>query len=377
MLEGFIMNSIGKISVLHVIFISMTVIGLKNHVTVIPPLLAASGRDAWMSVLASAIVLLPWLLLLVYIHNHSKQQRMTEWIKNTIGPLWANILLWTLMIILVFIAALTLLETLMWVSTTFLPFTPTPWLILLFVVICMYLATTNIETIAIVNVLILFVVVVLGFFIAFTNIKVKDYGLLRPFFEHGWQPIAAGMVYPASGFVELILLLFIQHHFKDKLKFKHFVIMLVLLVGLTSGPLLGAIVEFGPTEAAKQRFPAFEEWGLGSLGEFIEHLDFFSIYQWLSGVFIRVGCILFVVIDLLNLQNQKKKVWGMLGPSVFAASFLVFYFRDFFFLENKMKYGLIASTIYFLLLSIVLGVVASISKNKEKKINRGEQYANK
>ena len=50
--------------------------------------------------------------------------------------------------------------------------------------------------------------------------------------------------------------------------------MLAILVGLTLGPLIGAITEFGPNEATKQRYPAYEEWGLVTIGRYIEHLDF-------------------------------------------------------------------------------------------------------
>ncbi|ALC84813.1 hypothetical protein AM499_02505 [Bacillus sp. FJAT-22090] len=40
MIEGFIVKgiSVGQINILHVIFLSMTVIGLKNHVTILPPI---------------------------------------------------------------------------------------------------------------------------------------------------------------------------------------------------------------------------------------------------------------------------------------------------------------------------------------------------
>ncbi|MDF2067867.1 hypothetical protein [Bacillus sp. Cr_A10] len=39
--------SVGQISILHIIFLSMTVIGLKNHVTILPPILQVVGRDGW------------------------------------------------------------------------------------------------------------------------------------------------------------------------------------------------------------------------------------------------------------------------------------------------------------------------------------------
>ena len=97
-------------------------------------------------------------------------------------------------------------------------------------------------------------------------LQVKDYDLLRPFLEHGLQPALTSAVFPASGFVELLLFLFIQHKVKDRFRWYHFAIMLLILMGLTIGPTMGAITEFGPIEAAKQRYPAYEEWGLGSIG---------------------------------------------------------------------------------------------------------------
>ena len=67
------MNKAGSISVLHVIFLSMTVIGLKNHVTIIPSLLTGAGRDAWISILIATVAIFPWVFLLLYIHKKSNQ----------------------------------------------------------------------------------------------------------------------------------------------------------------------------------------------------------------------------------------------------------------------------------------------------------------
>ena len=80
--------------------------------------------------------------------------------------------------------------------------------------------------------------------------------------------------------VELLLLLFLQHKVPQPIRYKHLAVAGILLTGLTIGPLIGAITEFGPVEASKQRFPPYEEWGIASLGKFIEHIDF---YLFISG----------------------------------------------------------------------------------------------
>ncbi|QFG00764.1 spore gernimation protein [Psychrobacillus glaciei] len=362
------MRGIGPISILHVIFLSMTVIGLKNHVTIIPPLLHVAGRDGWASVILAAVAIVPWLLLLVYIHHKSDQAPIKDWLKSVIGGVGSTIVLYITGLYFILLAAFSMVETLKWITTTFLPKTPIVLMLIIYVILCILLVSTNIQTIAMVNVMVLFGVILLGFFVAIVNIQVKDYGLLRPFFEHGFQSVYKGMVYPASGFVELLLLLFLQHHFKDRIRWYHFALMLFILMGLTIGPLMGAITEFGPVEAAKQRYPAYEEWGLVSLGHYIEHMDFFSIYQWLTGAFIRVGFILFVVADMLNMSKEKKRIWVLLAPAFFLICLLLFFLSDSLFLEIKSKYFLISNYFFFLLLSLLLTTVALVSGKTSKKI---------
>ncbi|RKD24625.1 spore gernimation protein [Ammoniphilus oxalaticus] len=357
----------GSISVLHVVFLSMTMIGLKNHVTIIPSLLQGAGRDAWISILLAAMAVLPLIFLLLYIHKKSNQQPLTDWLNIKIGKVASTIFCYVTAIFLLILAAFTMAEAIQWVVSTFLPTTPIFPLLLIYTVLCILLVSTNIQTIAMVNVLVLFWVTVLGFFIAFTNMQIKDYALLRPFFEHGAQPALKAALFPASGFIELTLLLFIQHNIKERFRWHHFVIMLFILVGLTIGPTIGAITEFGPIEAAKQRYPAYEEWGLGSIGEFIEHFDFLSIYQWLTGALIRVGLILFIAADLLKITGNKKRIWKMLAPIFFLMTLSLFLLSDNRFHNIKGHLLLISSFFFLFLLSIFLLLISFLQRKTSKK----------
>ena len=361
------MKNVGSISILHVIFLSMTVIGLKNHVTIIPPLLDVAKRDGWASVLIAAVIIIFWLLLLVYIQSKSKQEPIRDWLDGTIGKTASTIVIYCIAIFLIILAAFTMVETLQWVNTTFLPQTPVIILLFIYTILCILLVTTSLQTIVILNVFVLFGVVVFGFFVAFTNIQVKEYHLLLPFFEHGFSPVLKGAIYPTSGFIELLMLLFLQHQYKDRIRWYHFGIMLFILMGLTLGPLIGAITEFGPTEAAKQRYPAYEEWGLVSIGRYIEHLDFFSIYQWLTGTFIRVGFFLYVIADLLKMTGDPKRIWKMLAPPFFLFCLPLIILNENIFLKVKGNYILTATFIFFFLLSIFFVLVAFFSNKSSKK----------
>ncbi|AVK84732.1 spore gernimation protein [Lysinibacillus sp. B2A1] len=361
------MKGVGSISILHVIFLSMTVIGLKNHVTIIPPLLDVAKRDGWVSVIIGAVIIFFWLFLLVYIQSKSKQEPIRDWLDGTIGKTGSTIVIYSIAIYLIILAAFTMVETLQWVNTTFLPQTPVIILLFIYTILCILLVTTSLQTIVILNVFVLFGVVVFGFFVAFTNIQVKEYHLLLPLFEHGFSPVLKGMIYPTSGFIELLMLLFLQHQYKERIRWYHFGIMLFILMGLTLGPLIGAITEFGPVEAAKQRYPAYEEWGLVSIGRYIEHLDFFSIYQWLTGTFIRVSFLLYVVADLLKMTSDPKQIWKMLAPPFFFICLPLIILNENIFLKVKGNYILTATVIFFFAISVLLVLAAFFSDKSSKK----------
>lgn len=365
------MKNVGSISILHVIFLSMTVIGLKNHVTIIPPLLDVAKRDGWASVLIAAVIIIFWLLLLVYIQSKSKQEPIRDWLDGTIGKTASTIVIYCIAIYLIILAAFTMVETLQWVNTTFLPQTPVIILLFIYTILCILLVTTSLQTIVILNVFVLFGVVVFGFFVAFTNIQVKEYHLLLPFFEHGFSPVLKGVIYPTSGFIELLMLLFLQHQYKERIRWYHFGIMLFILMGLTLGPLIGAITEFGPVEAAKQRYPAYEEWGLVSIGRYIEHLDFFSIYQWLTGTFIRVSFLLYIVADLFKMTSKPKQIWRILAPPFFFICLPLIILNENIFLKVKGNYILTATVIFFFAISVLLVLVGFFSDKSSKK---GKSY---
>lgn len=345
----------------------MTVIGLKNHVTIIPPLLNGAGRDSWITVIVTAILIFPWIFLLMYIHKKTKQESLIDWLDVKIGKVPTSIIRYVTAFFLLMIAAFTLAETLQWITGTFLPESPMILMLAIYIALCIFLASTSLQTIVIVNALVLFWVVVLGFFVAITNIQVKDYELLLPMMEHGISPVLSSIVFPASGFAELLLFLFLQHKVKTQMKWYHFAIMLFLLLGLTLGPLIGAITEFGPDEAAKQRYPAYEEWGLVSIGRFIEHMDFLSIYQWLTGAFVRVGFILYVVADLLKMTKDRPRIWKVIAPAFFFMCASLFLMSEHVFIKIKGQFLLLSTFLFMFLLSLLLAIIVAISSKSSKK----------
>lgn len=296
-----------SISMFQVILLVMTTIGLKNHVFVLPPLIQTAKKDSWMSVLLAVLITTGLLFMLMAVNKKTGGENIFQWLLTRVNKWFVFVLMWLVIFGLFLMGAVTLRETVTWINISQLPETPRLVTALLLGFVSFSLANTNLRSITIINQFLLFFVVLFGFFVAIVNLQYKDYSLLLPVFEHGYRPILKGIIFPMSGFAELFLLLILQHRIKDSFKFRHLVITVLILAGLTLGPLTGAIIEFGLVEAEKFRFPAYEEWELVSIGYFIEHIFFFVIYQWLTGTFIRLAIILFFIKDLLSLFKKYGK----------------------------------------------------------------------
>jgi len=360
------MKNRSLITVFQIILLFMMVTGLKNHVIIIPALLKEAGRDAWISVIMMMFMVLPWGILIIYIYKSMNGEHINSWLEKNIGKILTKIILYITSIYLLVLGTVTLKEMVIWTNVSYLSKTPAFFLVLLFVIPCVITALTSLRTITTLNFILLIFVVLFGFFVAFINMQFKDYSLLRPFLENGMNPVIKAMVYQGSGMVELTLLLFLQHRFQTEFRFRHFFIIAFILTGLTLGPLIGAIVEFGPVEAAAQRYPAFDEWGLARLGKYIEHIDYLSIYQWLGGALIRISLMIYLVITLLRPKsNRGRNLTGILsGLLILIMSAIPFREKMFFTLLTKLFLPL---AFWFLLsLSLLLGIVAYINRRKEK-----------
>ena len=129
------MKKYDAISIVQVSLLIMTAIGLKNHVTVIPHLLAASKRDAWITVIFALLVIIVWSTLLLYIHKVTQPDNIFDWLKKQIGPKTKWILSIPTSIVFVLLAALSIKELVAWTKVTYLPFTPSFFTISLFVLL--------------------------------------------------------------------------------------------------------------------------------------------------------------------------------------------------------------------------------------------------
>jgi len=305
-----------SISFLQASMVLMLMAGLSAHVIVNPMVLDSARRDAWISVLLASLLFFPWCLILLLIMKKSGQQKLQPWLAQQTSTTISWIVTAPVIVMLYLIGAMTVIHTTVWTITNYLPASPKLVLIIVLVLVCQYSARVSIRAIAIGSGILLPAVVVLGFFVATANIPEKDIHLLMPFLENGWGPAISGVIYVGGGLAELFVIVLIQHHIKTKVTWWKLLLLALVLVYITMGPVVGAITEFGPKEAAKQMISPYEQWRLVKLGEYIEHVDFLSVFQWLSGATIRISLSLFLIGDILPLRTSKGRNWVILSISV-------------------------------------------------------------
>lgn len=268
--------------------------GLLNHVIIIPFVLNTASRDAWISAILSIFPLILFAWMVFFIIKKTNQQNMFDWWKTHFGKKAAIAYLVPILLFLYTSTYVTLKDTSIWISIYFMIDLPYVSTFILFLLLCYIATRLGLKTLAISSGIILPIVVILGFFIAAANTTEKNVDLLFPILMDGFKPVLYGLVYILAGLFELFIVILLVPNIHNKIKYRHILLLGFIYLGLLLGPLTGTIMEFGPVEGKNFRYPAFEQWRLLKIGEYITHLDFFALWQWLSSALIRIS--LFIIL---------------------------------------------------------------------------------
>jgi spore germination protein KB len=368
----------GRGSGLISIWLSFTILllsaGLVSHVMTIPIILGVAHRDSWLSVILAAPFFLLWIFILFGILKQLHGQRLPDWIEREFGVVLAWIFRLSAIVLVFASGSYTLHDTSTWTGVTYMQQTPMLVIIVIAVVVSMLAAYGGLRSIAMTSGILLPFVVFLGYFVSIANTKYKDYSLLFPILEEGWQPVWSGMFYALSGLLELWVLLLFQHQLRSKLRWWHLALLALFMLGMVIGPIIGAITEFGPQEAAKQRHTAFEQWKIVTIGKLLQHVDFLSIYQWLCGSFARIAISLYLITDLLNVRKPLKRWITLCVISICMTIVAIRPWRDDQTLSYLARIHFPVSAVYVFSLTFVLAIAVLIrSKRKEPAVNDSNQ----
>ena len=358
-------NQQGVLGIFPVFSMVILGVGLMNHVMVLPPLLQVAGRDAWISTIVPYLL---WIWLLYAVMKITRQQYIFDWLQNACGA-WVSTAFKIVFIFYAFaIFTTTQQETVMWTHVSFLPQTPRLVLALALMLLCYRAAFHGLRAIAVTTGILLPIVIVFGDFVMSANMPQKNYSLLWPILENGWLPPVKGCLVLLGGLSEILLLLLIQHTLKKRLTLWSLWLLGIFLVVLIIGPAIGAITEFGPVEAARMRYPAYEEWRLVVMGRYIRHLDFLSIYQWLSGAFVRISMSMYFIAELIVGPGKPRRRHACLlilfALNVAIAALHISDEQYYFFLSHVYLPGSFLLSTGVLLILFILAVIYGRKENK-------------
>lgn len=304
-----------SINTLQVSMLLITTIGIQTHVIIIPALLESAGRDSWISAIASGAISFIGIGLIYYVMRKTKQENLIVWTRQHIGVIPSYLIALLICVALLISTYIGIKDTVNWTKVTYLVNTPEFVIEFSIILLGFLAALAGIEAIAITNGILLPLVIFFGHIVMIGNMPRKDYTFLFPLFQNGYEHFFHGMLYSTASMIEILALLFLQHHLKKPMRYIHIFIIQLILVILMLSPLTGAIAAFGPETAQKLRYPAFEQWRLLILmAGYIDQVDFLSIYQWLVGTFIRMSIGMYLIVEFLNIK--KRRAWALFGLAV-------------------------------------------------------------
>lgn len=345
----------GNISIWLAISTIILSTGLVSHVMALPVILNVAGRDSWVSVLIAA----PFFIFWIYIYFRVIHKLDGRSFIDFLDQHWGKIATWCMKIvfacILFFNALYTVIDTMMWTNSTYLQQTPIAAISLVMLLLCFGMAISGLQSIAVVSSILLPLVTFLGYFVSFSNTKYKDMSLLFPIFDHGYTPAIHGSFYVLSSLMDIWIMILFAHHIKKKFTKIQLLLLALFFLMIVIGPITGGITEFGPTEAIKQRHTTFDQWKILSLGELMQHVDFLSIYQWLSGSIIRTAISLYLMIEVFQFKKNKQRTILLSILSVILFGLLFLRWREDLMLHmlQNIYFPLLASFVLVLTFAII------------------------
>ncbi len=292
-----------QISIQQFFFIFLLSTGLTNQILIVPLIIDAAGRDSWISVIAGYLMGIFFFILLLTITKQLKNISIFEWLELTYNKTLRRIVALFLLVFLGLTGFVTIKEVVAWTHDIYLPNTPVLAVAFAILATALYISG-NIKFIAICSGVIFPFVIAFEIFVALGTIPAKNYSLILPVLvENEWGDVLNASLFVFASATEIFMLILLQHHIVKKVTFRHLFLLFLFLFLLTIGPLIGSMAIFGPEEAEKLNYPSFFQWRVLSIGPYFNHLDFFSIYQWLSGTFIRLALILYLIKELFQFKK--------------------------------------------------------------------------
>ncbi|SDX11740.1 GerAB/ArcD/ProY family transporter [Paenibacillus sp. CF384] len=283
--------------------------------TSVNPILSVGGRDAWIAVALSIVPFIAFALI-VYTTYDARTSLLVE-SKRQVGGVVTAIFKMLSLLYLATNAFIDCRDIVTWTKIVLLPFTPKIIVILALVGLAMYLGVKGIGPIGIVATVVFIPVFCAIVFQNLFAMKYVHYSFLRPIGTTPFPSLLEGMWDTWRGEGNIALLLFLSHHTDGAVKRGRLVWTCITLGVLATMIAATLLATFGPVEAARLSFPIYNEVRLIQITEYIEKMDFISVFIWMTFTVVNASVMLFLIGDVIKPQSKLPVL--LMGVLLIAA----------------------------------------------------------
>lgn len=347
----------------HIIFLILGtgIVSLKTYPTIFTKV---GGRDSWVAVIVSSILIIIYFLYIINVCRKTKTYSLYEIFKGAYGKIIGTVF----MIVYMLMLFLTLIESSAVeansMHTNMLLSTPQWFFLIFFIIPAIY--TVKKGKVAIITVTIIGIVLIMiaGINLAILTAKYKKFQYLFPIFKDGITInflITILKTFGLYGSIAVVLPYLCE--IKDtKNIIKDSLIGLFILIQMQIVSVTGVIMTFGINRGNLISYPKLIQTQRVSLFDFLEMGELFVMLQIVGGWFIKYVLTFFALTKLLkDLNINNKYIHYVISTIVFLFAF--FAANNLFTLFKLLDYYTYISFVGFIIIPLITFIMYSIRKN--------------
>jgi spore germination protein (amino acid permease) len=322
-----------------VIIFTTCIVSLKTYPSIY---LRNGGRDSWIAIIIASVLIILFFMSLINIckknNAYSLKKIYTTALGDRVGRFFIGLLIISLFLTLVECASVEANA----MHTNLLMNTPIWYLLLFFIIPCVYVVRQDIAAIVILVVIVIPIIIISGMTLALLTSKYKKYQYIFPIFENGVNMNFFICILKMLGLYGCVTIsLPYLSRIKNTSKIgKHTFIALIIVIQMQIISVSGLIMTFTPERLLDLIYPKLLQTQLVSYMQFIEYGELYVLFQVLGGWLLKYIVTFYALLILLKELNLERKT---LIYATYIISIMVFVFASIaanntFFLFKLLNY---------------------------------------
>ncbi|SNS82414.1 spore germination protein (amino acid permease) [Anaerovirgula multivorans] len=348
------------------LILSVTIVSQKTYPKVFT---LNGGRDSWIAVIISSIIILLYLMLFLKICQKTNNYDFISIYRQALGHKAGNLLLFvfaiTLFITLVESAAVEASS----MHTNMLLDTPVWFFILFFVIPAAYSASRDLVSIITITLIGITLIILAGINLGMLTSEYKDSRLLFPIFRDGITKGFFLSILQTLGLYGSLTIIFpYLTEIKDKRKlFLHSILGMIFVIQILIVSITGTLMTFEITRVNSIPYPKLLQTQMISKLRFIEAGELYVMLQIVGGWYIRYVITLYALIKILSALNLRHKYLTII-ISTLAGIIAYFVGNNLFILFKFLNWYTYITLFNFFIIPLLICIIYTLKK-KNVKVN--------